>query len=232
MTDAHPDEVPLELALEAIARRLAGLTASVDGFAQRQQELLGRDYSTGLAQVREAQQAMGEAINTLAMRPAIALTAKDMADQIAAAGRDDRREDHAALAAARQDMQNAAGNLASITTSARTAREQNQWLAGAAGLALVLGSIGGCTIPPATDWMVPEAWHWPERRAAAALHRDGWEAGQRLMSVVDPERWREVNAAIQLWQGNSDAIGKCRTRARERRLKSVGCSVEVRGNPK
>jgi len=53
MTDAdlapEPNEIPLEQALEAVARRLAGVTAAVDGFAERQQDLLGRDYSDDLA---------------------------------------------------------------------------------------------------------------------------------------------------------------------------------------
>ncbi|MGQ2940249.1 MULTISPECIES: DUF6118 family protein [Sphingomonadaceae] len=229
MADIEPEDIPLEQALETIARRLAGLTASVDGFAERQQDLLGRDYSAELAQIHETSKAMGEAIKTLSRRPAIALTAKELADQIAAAGRDIRREDHAALAAARQDMQKAAGNLATMTASARTARQQNQWLAGAVGLALVLGSFGGCSIPPAIDWMVPEAWHWPERRAISALHRDGWEAGDRLMSVADPDQWRDVQAAIHLWQANGDSIETCAKRARDRRLRSVGCLIEVRG---
>ncbi|MGQ3177560.1 MAG: DUF6118 family protein [Blastomonas fulva] len=230
MADTESEDIPLEQALEAIARRLAGLTASVDGFAERQQDLLGRDYSAELAQIHETSQAMGDAITALSKRPALALTPKMIAEQIEIAGRDCRQEDHAALVTAQQDMQKAAGNLATMTASARTARQQNQWLAGAAGLALVLGSIGGCTIPPASDWMVPEAWYWPERRAISALHRDGWEAAERLMSVADPDQWRNVQTAVELWQVNGDAIEKCAARASERKLKSVGCSVEVRAH--
>lgn len=230
MADTEPEDIPLEQALETIARRLAGLTASVDGFAERQQDLLGRDYSAELAQIHEASQAMGDAISALARRPALALTPKEIADQIAQAGRDSRKEDHAALVAAHQDMQKAAGNLATVTASARTAQQQTQWLAGAAGLALVLGLIGGCTIPPAIDWMVPETWYWPERRAVSVLHRHGWEAGERLLAVADPDQWNDVQAAVHLWQSNGDTIGQCAARAKERKLKSLGCSIEVQGN--
>lgn len=231
MADTDPEDIPLEQALETIARRLAGLTASVDGFAERQQDLLGRDYSAELAHIHESSQAMEDAITALAKRPALALTPKATAEQIAIAGRDCRQEDHAALVAARQDMQKAAENFANMTASTRTARQQNQWLAGAAGLALVLGSMGGCTIPPAIDWIVPEAWYWPEQRAVSVLHRDGWEAGQRLMSVADPYKWRDMQAATQLWMNNSEAIATCAKRAGERKLRSVGCSVEVQGEP-
>lgn len=47
--DPSPDEISLEQALEAVARRLVGFTTAVDGFAERQQDLLGRDYSEDLA---------------------------------------------------------------------------------------------------------------------------------------------------------------------------------------
>ncbi|MFC3309957.1 hypothetical protein [Blastomonas aquatica] len=33
--DPSPEEIPLEQVLEAIARRLAGLSSAVDGFAER-----------------------------------------------------------------------------------------------------------------------------------------------------------------------------------------------------
>jgi|JI8StandDraft_2_1071088.scaffolds.fasta_scaffold01545_3 hypothetical protein len=53
MDDAEPapttDEILLEQALDAVARRLAGVTAAVDGFAERLQELLSRDYSEDVA---------------------------------------------------------------------------------------------------------------------------------------------------------------------------------------
>jgi len=212
-----------------IAQRLGMLAASVDGVAEGQQDLLSRDYSTELAKIHDITQRIRESIITLSNKPALLLTPNDISNQITAAGRDSRKEDHAALVTARQDMQKMASNLATMTASSCTARQQNQWLAGAAGLALVLGSIGGCTIPPAIDWMVPEAWHWPEKRAVSALRRDGWEAGERLMAVSDPDLWHDVQAAAQLWQENAEAIEICAKRATGRKLRSVGCAVEVPG---
>lgn len=132
-----------------IAQRLGMLTTSVDGVADGQQDMLSRDYSTELAKIHDITQRMREAIITLSNKPALLQTPNDIANQITVAGRNSRKEDHAALVTARQDMQQAASTLATMTASARTARQQNQWLACAAGLALVLGSIGGCTIPPA-----------------------------------------------------------------------------------
>lgn len=229
MSDPDPDEIPIEQALEMIAQRLAGLSTSMDGLAERQQDLLGRDYSAELGHIHKATQAMAEGIKVLAARPALALTPELIARKIEVAAIEGRKADQAAWASARQDLQSVAASLASVTASQRNARQQNRWLAAAAGVALVLGSIGGCTIPPAIDWIVPEAWHWPEERATSALRRDGWQAAERLMSVSDPGQLRDVQAAVQLWQENAAAIDICAKRARGRKLRSVGCAVEVRG---
>lgn len=229
MAEQQTDDIPIEQALEMIAQRLAGISTSMDALAERQQDLLCRDYSAELAHIRKATQAMAEGIRTLAARPALALTPEIIARQIEVAATEGRKADQAAWANARQDLQSATTSLARMTASQRTARQQNQWLAAAAGLALVLGSIGGCTIPPAVDWMVPQAWHWPEKRATSALRRDGWQAGERLMSVSDPDLWHDVQAAAQLWQENAEAIEICAKRARGRKLRTVGCAVEVPG---
>lgn len=225
--DPDPDEVPLEQALEAIARRLAGVTAAVDGFAERQQLLLGRDYSEDLALIHQSCEDLREAIDALADKPALALTPEMIARQIEVAGRQFRNDTNTAISNVRTDMQNAIGALNRMTASARTVRQQNQWLAGAASLALVLGAIGGCTLPPLIDWVAPENWHWPEHRAMSALHRRGWDAGERLLSVADPDRWSSLRAANLLLEGNSEAIARCTRRAADRKLKSVRCSVEI-----
>jgi len=225
--DATPDEVPLDQALEAVARRLAGVTAAVDGFAERQQDLLGRDYSEDLALIHQSCEDLRETIDALAQKPALVLTPEMIGRQIEAAGLRTRKDVDVAMAAAQNNLQNAVSALAKMTGSARTVRQQNQWLAWAAGLALILGWAGGSIIPLAIDWIVPEAWQWPEKRAESALRRRGWEAGERLLSMNDPERWKAIQAAARMSDAISHAIAKCASRAAERRLKSVGCSIEV-----
>ena len=226
-SDPTPDEIPLEQALDAVARRLAGVTAAVDGFAERQQDLLGRDYSEDLALIHQSCEDLREAMDALAQKPALALTPEMIGRQIEAAGRQVRKDADLALAAAQSNLQNAIGALYRVTGSVRASKRQNQMLAGAASLALALGWVGGGFIPPAIDWVVPEAWHWPEKRAEFALRRRGWEAGERLLLVNDPERWTAIQAAARMSDANSHAIAKCASRAAERRLKSVGCSIEV-----
>ncbi len=225
--DHPPDEIPLEQALEAVARRLAGVTAAVDGFAERQQDLLGRDYSEDLALIQQSCEGLRQTIDALAQKPALVLTPEMIARQIEAAGQGVRRGANQDLVAAQGSLQSSIAALSRVTGSVRAAKRQNQMLAGAAGLALVLGWVGGCTIPPALDLVVPEAWQWPEKRAESALRREGWEAGVRLLLVNDPQRWNAVQAGARLSEANSGAIRKCAKRAAERKLKSVGCSIEV-----
>ncbi|ASR52453.1 DUF6118 family protein [Blastomonas fulva] len=226
-SDPTPDEIPLEQALEAVARRLAGVTAAVDGFAERQQDLIGLDYSEDLALIHQSCEDLRETIDALAHKPALLLTPEMIGRQIAVAGRQVRKDADLALAAVHNNLQNAISALAKMTGAVRTVRQQNQWLAGAAGLALVLGTMGGAIILPAIDWTVPEGWLWPEKRAMSALRRGGWEAGERLLLVTDPERWNAVQAAARLSEANSGAIRKCAKRAADRKLRSVGCTVEV-----
>ena len=62
-------------------------------------------------------------------------------------------------------------------------------------VSLVFGAILGGVVPGAVANSVPERWVWPEKMAAGVLHRDLWSAGERLLAVADPDRWRQVQAA-------------------------------------
>ncbi|WP_446654668.1 DUF6118 family protein [Blastomonas sp.] len=227
LLDPDAEKVPLEQALEAVARRLAGVTAAVDGFAERQQDLLGRDYSEDLGLIGQSCEGLRQVIDALAQKPALTLTPEMIARQIEAAGQGAHRDANQALVAAQGSLQSSIAALFRVTGAVRAAKRHNQMLARAAGLALVLGWIGGCFIPPAIDWIVPEAWQWPEKRAESALRRDGWEAGERLLFVDNPLRWKAIQAAVRISDANSHAIAKCASRATKLRLKSVGCSIEV-----
>ncbi|WP_294256653.1 hypothetical protein [uncultured Sphingomonas sp.] len=66
-------------AFNDMSRKLAGLTAAVDGFAARQQELHARDYGPDLEKIRDGYDKVCGAINILAKRPAMTLTPQDAA---------------------------------------------------------------------------------------------------------------------------------------------------------
>lgn len=212
--------------LLAMDRRLAGLTAAVEGFAVRQQELHARDYAPELAAIQAKWEKARTAFDHLSAKPALSLSPESLTDKIEMAGATLRKADHEALAHARRDLREMIGAIGSVAASARTARDQNRWLAGAVVAAMVLGCILGAFVPTAIDRAVPTNWHWPEQRAAKILGVDEWTAGERLMQVADPEEARRVQAALQLASLNADALARCSVRAAKAR-EAKPCTILV-----
>lgn len=221
-----PDDTSPAEAFDAMSRRLAGLIASVDGFAARQQELLGRDYSEDLARIDERCTELRQALATMSNRPAMALTPQIVGEQIERAARATRETDQLAWHAAQRALYATIGEMTQRIDSARTADRQNWWLIGLGCAALVVGFLFGGTIPSIIDHAAPDQWHWPEARAAAVLRRDGWDAGERMMQVADPDRWNTLVAEHALWQGNADALADCRKSA-IRKGKPVTCRIQI-----
>ncbi len=217
-----------EVAFAVMSRKLAGLTAAVEGFAARQQELHARDYGPDLAKIHERQEKVRAAILTLNERPAMALTPQIIASQIEIAGAQGRAADHQAWATAHRELGHAIHSLDGVVASALTAQAQKLWIAGAAAAALVIGFAFGTVIPTRIAQAVPESWHWPETKAATVLQRDGWDAGVRLLQVADPQRWRTLNEAARLVGENAEALAECRSRA-SRSGKPVDCDLKVVG---
>ncbi|MGN8000170.1 DUF6118 family protein [Sphingomonas sp. 22176] len=213
-------------AFNDMSRKLAGLTAAVDGFAARQQELHERDYGPDLEKIRESYDKVCGAINILAKRPAMTLTPQDVARQIEAAGTQGRADDHRAWSSANHALAGIVQELKGMIASAHSAETQQLWIAGAASLALVVGFAFGTVVPPVIAQLAPESWHWPEERAAAILSRAPWDAGLRLMEVANPPQARALAEAERLSKDNADVLTGCRDRAR--RLNApVKCSVSV-----
>jgi len=224
-------EPPLEAdqtvqAFNDMSRKLAGLTAAVDGFAARQQELHARDYGPDLEKIRDGYDKVCGAINILAKRPAMALTPQDVAKQIEAAGTQGRADDHRAWTAASNALGGTVQELKGTVASAHSAETQQLWIAGAAALALVIGFAFGTVVPPVIAQLAPESWHWPEERAAAMLRRTPWDAGVRLMQVADPQQAQALADAARLAKDNADVLTGCRKRA-EQLNAPVRCSIEI-----
>lgn len=216
-----------EMAFEAMSVKLAGLTAAIDGFAARQQELHARDYGPDLARIHERQSAFRTAVLTLNERPAMALTPQLIASQIELAGRQGRASDHQAWANAQRELGQSIQTINGVVASVMTARKQRQWLAGCAATAMVIGFFLGATIPAKIDQVVPEHWYWPEERAASVLQRNGWDAGMRLLQVSDPKSLRAVSDAMRLTSDNVEALAKCRAGGGKSK-EDINCAIKVR----
>jgi hypothetical protein len=192
------DLVQPELAFEAMAQRLAGLTAAMDGFAARQQELHGRDYGPDLEKIQASFERVRVVINDLAAKPALTMTPEAFAERIEKAARGGRQADHDAWDRAQGRLEGAARSVEAVVASAWQARVQRYWIAGTAAASLVLGMVLAYGCAGAIDRLVPENWHWPEASAARMLRRSEWDAGVRLMQVADPQEWQQVARATAI----------------------------------
>lgn len=203
-----PEELDPAAAFEAMGRRLAGLTAAVDGLAVTFQEVHARDYSPELAKIDARFEAVRDFVDKLKEKPAMALTPEKIAAEIEAAGRNGRQADHTAWRQAQNELHIAANSIGRVVGSALEEERQLKWLMIAASVALVSGVVIGSVFPPIIEQMMPESWHLPERHAVQVLQRDGWAAGERLLEVADQERWVKVQTAMQSLEGKSAEVGK------------------------
>lgn len=223
------DELALDQAFARLSGRISTLTRAVDRFADRQDELVGRDYSEDLAKIQKRFEKTSEALNNLAAQPVLQLTPDRLAEQLRLAGGRVRSDDHDKWQSAQNQLGEITRSLEKRLGAARLRDEQNRWVAIGAGIAAILAFVAGCTIPPVIDRTVPESWQWSERRAANLLSRDMWGGGVRLMQAADPDRWNTLVRASQIYGRNEEAIEACRKQA-DRRKKSVGCSIEIEPN--
>ncbi|WP_448661498.1 DUF6118 family protein [Sphingomonas sp. CJ20] len=219
-----------EVAFATMSRKLAGLTAAVEGFAARQQELHARDYGPDLAKIHERWNMVVESFEMLADKPGVALTLETIGQQIAEAGAQVRAVDHQAWDQANRELGVAIRSLHGMVESAATAENQKRWIIGVALAAWVLGLALGAILPTAVARSVPESWRWPERAAAQMLERTEWDAGVHLLRVADPARLRALDDAARLVQDNAKALAECRKRA-ARPSDRIRCRIEV-GTPK
>jgi len=198
---------PAAMAFDALRREVALLNVALSGFAAERAS--APDYNEALGDIAEGVRVALGRIGQLATSPVLALTPAEMARQITAAGEAARREDHAALQQAQERFQRAAGDLRGWVETARLASVQNWRLLQAALAGVVGGAVLAVSLPAIVVQAAPEPWAWPERRAARVLDRDLWSAGERMMAVADPPRWREIEAAWRIFDQNRQVLAKC-----------------------
>ncbi|PTR07602.1 MULTISPECIES: DUF6118 family protein [unclassified Novosphingobium] len=215
-----------EVAFEAMTHKLAALVAAVEGFAARQQELHSRDYTEDLARIHACQDDAAAALETLASSPALQLTPESIAGQIYHATARASEVERQHFGAARIDLDRTVLTINDIVQSILRGLQQLRWLGVAAAIGVMTGFLLGWIVPDFVDRAVPEGWHWPEERAASLLQRDGWAAGERMLQVSDPQRWRALREAASVWASNAKALEDCQRRA-AKVGKGVSCSITV-----
>jgi hypothetical protein len=216
---------PAAVAFEALRREVALLNVALAGLAAERAS--APDYSETLGEIAQGVRVAVGRIGKLATSPALAATPAEIARQITAAGDEARRQDRATLHQAQEMLQRAAGDLRGWVATARLASVQNWRLLQAALAGVVGGAVLGASFPVIVAQAAPEQWAWPERRAARVLHRDMWSAGERLLSVADPTRQRELEASRLIIEQNRNVLAKC-GKAADKAKAEIRCVIAVK----
>lgn len=190
-------------AFEALRREVALLNVAMAGLAAERSAV--PDYSETLGEIAKGVSIAVGRLGKVMTSPSFALSPADLARQIAVAGDEARRQDRAAVHQAQEALLRSARDLEGCIDRARLAALQNWRLVQAAGVGVVAGALLWACVPTVIVNAVPADWAWPEKRAAHVLRRDMWSAGERLMSIADPERWRRL-------ESQSDRTGRRETR--------------------
>ena len=224
---AQPSAADPAVAFDRMRRQLAVLSAAVEGFAARQQELHGRDYTDDLAKIFDQHQRMVKAITILDGRPAMDLTPEDIASQIEAAGTSVRAADHRAIGDAAARLDNAATRINGVVDSAVTARQQNTRIVRILGAAVPLCLLFMTVAPGTIARFAPASWYWPERMAARVLRLDGWSAGVHLLRVVNSDRVERLLNEARVGREYQAALDRC-ARQTVKSKRSAPCAISIR----
>ena len=156
---------------------------------------------------------LGKMAATLAKiesHPAMQLTPEAFAYQVRQARDAAQQQGSRDMSAAIQRVDGAAADLARLAVQQRAGREQNRWLAIAAGVGAVFGVVIWVGFSGPIARALPAAWSIPERMAAATLRLDRWDAGARLMQSANAQSWARLVDASELARENGDVLEQCR----------------------
>ncbi len=219
-------------AFDAMRGELALLRRAVERLAAERAEVPEPpDYSETLGELQRGVDTAAENIarigQFLKAAPALAMTPEQMAQRITAAGAAARREDQAALATARQGLEDVTRQLHAYVVSGRTGDEQNRSLRWTAGIGVIVGIVLWAAFGGALLRATPDSWRWPERAASRTLGGSTWEGARRLAASDSPDAWNAMVAGAVIGRGNDEALERC-TRAANKTGEPVRCTVRIR----
>jgi hypothetical protein len=216
-----PAPDPATRAFTQLQGELALLRRAVEHLATEKAEIEVPDYSNTLAKIAKSLIAI-EGASALQMTP------EDFQTRIEAAAALARREDQAALAAAKRDHVEAVRSLRATIGTTATIDEQNRarWRWGGRGF--VAGCLLLAALPGFVARIAPTGWHWPERLAARTVREPTlWQAGTRIMRADSPAAWQSIDDAAELRRDNREAIDACEQQAAKAK-QPVRCTIRVR----
>lgn len=209
-------------AFEGVRHELAQLRRVVERLAAG--ATVAHDYTETLAAIHQNGLATGRRVDTLLQSPVLALTPGYTASAGSNPAGD--RGDRTTYGRTERRLKSSMEAPLLSMEGARAPAVPRWWLgiAVTAGLIVGLTAFGVITGPFAHA--VPAEWLLPERFAADIMQMSMWDAGERLMAVSDPTRWKADVADEQLVAANKEAISACRKK-NPGSWKQLHCTIVV-----
>ena len=227
LNETEPQE---ETATQAFARldgRIALLSRAVEHLAAERSNIDIPDYSATLGQMNTRLAAIAQALVGISGKPAMQWTPEDIAARMDAAAEKSRRTDAAALKEAREVHLEAARAMRALIPVAHEGREQRRHLLWAVSAGLLVGCVLWAIIPGVILRALPTDWHMPESMAAHIVGEPVlWDAGARMMRAGDPQAWRTLIRAVEIWRNNRNSLDAC-TRKADKSEQPVPCNITV-----
>ncbi|MCL4671357.1 MAG: hypothetical protein KJZ64_00120 [Sphingomonadaceae bacterium] len=253
MEDDHIEEVQLDLAVEeppapepepeaetetdpateAFARlegEIAMVRHTVQNMARERADIVIPDYTATLGQMADQLERVSRTLAAIGDKPAIELTAEDIAVQIKRASLDMLRDSSDLFRHGRKDLDNATAQLSAMIRQVRTGNEQKRQTWRFAAMGLAAGILLWSILPGTIARAVPESWHWPERMARKAVGEPSIvDAGIRLIRSQNPEAWEQLAATQRVLSENRDEIESCELSAQQAKT-TVDCNIRIRSS--
>ena len=195
--DDEADSSAAERAFEALRAEVAALRREFAGRPAAETV----DYSPTLGAMAQSLEALRERVTGIEAKPALGLTAAALRQQIEAAGQRAGARADQALAEGAAAQRAAMHELEGLVGRVHVRREQQQWLAVAVVVGMLLG-VGLWYVLPA---VLP--WGGGDWLAASLIGGSPWQAGQVLMRAGNPSGFTRL---VHLSQAcGSQPVARC-----------------------
>ena len=179
------------IAFEKLRSEVAFGRAAVEGLTAARERL--PDYSPTLSEMSGALREIGKRVGNIESSPAMGLTPARLAVEISEAGQTTRAADQRLLHEALSGFARSSGQLATLVQHGRSAIDQQRALLVTGIAAFALGLFLMTFLPGTIARSLPASWRVPEWMAARAIGTDPKSAAERLLTVPDNGRSKNIS---------------------------------------
>ena len=225
--EAAQESDPATTAFVRLEGEIAMVRHTVQNMARERADIVIQDYTATLGQMADQLAQVSKTLTAIGNKPAIELTAEDIAVQIKRASLDMLRDSSDLFRHGRRDFDSATAQLSAMVGRVHAEDEQKRQTWRFAGMGLAAGILLWSILPGTLARAMPESWQMPERMARNATGEPTIvEAGIRLIRSQNPEAWEELAAAQRILSSNRETLMRCKERARNAKGPTK-CSVAI-----